>query len=89
MPPSWSARSHRAVLINDLESVASWAGRCHWFDDRLWDMAKYFCAPDSTPLVARNLTGIVMATRGRLIKCVVVIRCGAALSATMAWTASS
>jgi FkbH-like protein len=66
------ARSHRAVLINDVECVASWSGRRHWFDDRLWDMAKYFCAPDCMPLVARNLAGIVMATRGRLIKCVVV-----------------
>ena len=41
------ARSHRAVLINDVEAVASWVGRRHWFDDRLWHMAKYLCALDS------------------------------------------
>lgn len=66
------ARGHRAVLINDVEALASWVGRRHWFEDRLWDMAKYLCAPECMPLVAHNLADIVMATRGRLVKCVVV-----------------
>jgi len=67
-----SARSRRGILINDLDAVASWAGRRQWFDDRLWDMAKYLCALDLMPLVARNLVDIVMSTRGRVIKCVIV-----------------
>jgi FkbH-like protein len=67
-----AARLRHGVLINDLEAVASWLGRRHWFDERLWDMAKYPCALDAMPLAARNLVNIVMATRGHIVKCVVV-----------------
>ncbi|MGO9274650.1 MAG: HAD-IIIC family phosphatase [Terriglobia bacterium] len=66
------ARQRRGVLINDVEAVASWVGRRHWFDERLWDMAKYLCALDYLPAVAYNLVDVVMATRGRVIKCIVL-----------------
>jgi FkbH-like protein len=66
------ARGRASVLINDVEAVASWIGRRHWFDDRLWDMAKYFCSLDSLPAVAKNLVDVVMCTNGRVIKCVVL-----------------
>jgi len=67
-----TARERRGVLINDVEAVASWIGRKHWFDDRLWDMAKYPCAVDHLPALARNIVEIVMALLGRVVKCVVV-----------------
>jgi len=67
-----TARERVGVLINDLEAVASWIGRQHWFDDRLWDMAKYPCAVDHLPALARNIVDIVMASLGRVVKCVVV-----------------
>jgi FkbH-like protein len=66
------ARSRSGVLVNDIDSVASWIGRRFWFDDRLWDMAKTFCAPEHLPAAARNIVDIVMATRGRAVKCVVL-----------------
>ena len=66
------ARERHDVLINDLEAVASWAGRRNWFDDRLWDMAKYLCALDVMPLVANNLVDLVLCTRGRVVKCLVL-----------------
>jgi FkbH-like protein len=65
-------RSRAGVLINDVESIASWVGRREWFDDRFWDIAKSFCALPHMPLVAKNIVDIVMASRGRVAKCVVL-----------------
>jgi FkbH-like protein len=65
-------RARSGVLVNDLESVASWIGGRFWFDDRLWDMAKTFCAPEHLPAVAKNIVDIAMCTRGRAVKCVVL-----------------
>ncbi len=66
------ARSRPGVLIHDVEWVASWIGRCHWFDERFWDMAKSFCALEQLPAVAKNIVDIVLSTRGRVVKCVVL-----------------
>jgi FkbH-like protein len=66
-----AARERGSVLINDVESIASWVGRSRWFDDRFWDSAKLFCSTENLPLVANNLVEIVMASRGRIIKCVI------------------
>ena len=60
------------VLINDVESLASWVGRKNWFDERLWNLAKTFCAIEHLPLVAQNIIDISLATRGRGVKCVVL-----------------
>ena len=60
------------VLLCDTESVASWLGRQHWFDERFWDSAKYFCALDCLPSVAENLVSIVMTSLGQVAKCVIV-----------------
>jgi len=66
------ARSRGSVLLCDVESVASWLGRQQWFEDRFWDSAKYFCALDCLPYVVNSFVAIVMASLGRIIKCVVV-----------------
>ena len=66
------ARSRPGVLINDVEALASWMGRRNWFDDRLWDLAKTFCALDCLPAAAKNIVDIVMATRGRVMKCIIL-----------------
>ena len=65
------ARPRPNVFVNDVEAIASWLGRRHWFDDRLWDLAKSFCALENLPAVARNIVSIAMSTLGRVIKCVV------------------
>ncbi|HEY7208861.1 MAG TPA: HAD-IIIC family phosphatase [Bryobacteraceae bacterium] len=69
---AFEARRYGSVLVNDVDFVASWAGRRHWFDDRLWDMAKMACVPDQLPYLAKNIVDIVLAQRGRVIKCVVL-----------------
>lgn len=66
------ARSHAGVVVNDIEAVASCVGRRTWFDERLWFLAKTFCALDHLPLVADNLVQIVLASRGRVVKCVIL-----------------
>ena len=67
-----SARSRNSVLLLDVENTASWLGRRHWFEDRFWDSAKYFCALECLPHVANSLVDIVAASLGqRVIKCVV------------------
>ncbi|MDR3698583.1 MAG: hypothetical protein P4L56_03045 [Candidatus Sulfopaludibacter sp.] len=58
-----SARECKNVLVNDVESVASWIGRRNWFDARYWDIAKQFCAAEYLPAVAENITRIVLAAR--------------------------
>jgi FkbH-like protein len=66
------SRSHAGVVVNDIEAVASWVGRRAWFDERLWFLAKTFCALDHLPLVAQNMVQIVLANRGRVVKCVIL-----------------
>lgn len=66
------ARQQGPVLINDIDALASWIGRRFWFDDRLWDLSKYLCAVDHLPAVAQNIVDIVIALRGKVIKCVVL-----------------
>jgi FkbH-like protein len=66
------ARAENHVFINDVESIASYVGRATWFDNRLWNLYKTFCALDHLPLVARNLVDVALAVRGRAVKCVVL-----------------
>lgn len=66
------ARQYGPVLINDVAGLASWIGRRFWFDDRLWDLSKYFCAVDHLPAVGQNVVNIAMALRGKVVKCIVL-----------------
>lgn len=66
-----AARERAGVLINDVESIASWVGRREFFDDRFWDMWKSFCALEHLPRVAQNIADILVASTGRVVKCVV------------------
>jgi FkbH-like protein len=67
-----SARERNNVLVNDMDWLASWVGRRTWFDERFWDLAKSLCAVEHLPAVAQNITDIVLAARGRTVKCVVL-----------------
>ena len=66
------ARARPNVLLCDVEAIASYIGRKHWFDDRLWNMAKSFCRLDHLPLAAQAIVDIVLAAFGRVAKCVVL-----------------
>ena len=65
-------RERNNVLVNDVNALASWFGGRTWFDERFWDLAKSFCAAEHLPAVAKNITDISVAARGRTVKCIVV-----------------
>lgn len=67
-----AARERNNVLVNDVNGLASWVGRRTWFDERFWDLAKSFCATEHLPAVAKNITDISLAARGRAVKCIVL-----------------
>jgi FkbH-like protein len=66
------SRERTGILLNDVDWVASWIGRQYWFDERFWDLTKTFCALEHLPAVAKNIVDIVMSTRGRVVKCVIL-----------------
>ena len=66
------ARAHSGVLVNDVEAIGSEVGRRSWFDERLWFHAKTFCAIQYLPLAARNIAQIILASLGRVVKCVIL-----------------
>jgi FkbH-like protein len=67
-----ASRSRQQVFINDIEAIASYVGRRHWYDNRFWNMYKTFCALEHLPLVAQNIAEIALSVRGRTVKCVVL-----------------
>ncbi len=60
------------VLVCDIESTASYVGRKHWFDERLWDMSKTFCSLEFLPHAAQAMVDLVLAGLGRMVKCVIL-----------------
>jgi FkbH-like protein len=66
------SRTRPQVYVNDVEGVASYIGRRHWFDNRFWNMSKMFCVLEHLPLVAQNIIDVVFSIRGRGVKCVVL-----------------
>src|SRR6202051_3723685 len=65
------ASERSGVLIHDVDALASWIGRKQFFDDRFWDMWKSFCSLEHLPRVAQHIVDVLMAMRGRMVKCVV------------------
>ena len=66
-----AARTRARVRIHDVENTAAWVGRREFFDERAWDLWKAPCALEHLPRVARNIADVVLALRGRVVKCVV------------------
>jgi FkbH-like protein len=66
-----AARDRAGVLLLDVDAVASWVGRRHFFDDRAWDLWKTPCSLEHLPRIAKNIVDVLLAVRGRIVKCVV------------------
>lgn len=66
------SRSRANVLMADLDAVAAYAGRRHWFDERMWTMCKALCSFELLPAVAQTLADIVLSAQGRVVKCMVL-----------------
>ena len=67
-----AARSRDSVLLLDVEGIAGWLGAQGFFDARAWDLWKTFCNLDALSHVAKNIVDIVLAARGRVVKCIVL-----------------
>jgi FkbH-like protein len=66
------ARLQPSVLLFDMDYLAAWFGRRHFFDEKLWGLSKSLCSLDLLPEVAQNLVDIALASQGRAIKCIVL-----------------
>jgi FkbH-like protein len=66
-----ASRDRVRVRIHDVENTASWVGRRQFFDECAWDLWKAPCALEHLPRLARNIADVVLAQRGRIVKCVV------------------
>ncbi len=60
------------VLIDDIDAVASHVGRATWCDEKLWTMGKALCSLEHLPRVAQSAIDVVMSTRGKGVKCLVL-----------------
>ena len=69
---SLRARAIPSVFMNDIDHIAGWVGRRHFLDEKLWAIAKSFCALEFLPEVAQGIVDIALACIGRAVKCVVL-----------------
>ena len=66
------AASERGVKMIDTEFQASYHGKRHWVDERLWCQAKQALSPSYIPSLAKNVSDAVLLERGVGVKCVIV-----------------
>ncbi len=60
------------VQLLDVEHLAALTGLLQWFDDRFWYHAKYPCNPRHIGVLAEQFISVILAGRGRQIKCIVL-----------------
>ena len=61
-----------SVLLLDVASMVSTIGLEHWHDPIQWNVGKFACAHDAVPLYADFICRLIMATRGKAKKCLVL-----------------
>jgi FkbH-like protein len=66
------SRRYASVFINDIDYLAAWSGREHFLNERLWALSKSICSLELLPQLAQNILDIVLACRGRAVKCLVL-----------------
>lgn len=66
------ARHAGNVLLCDIDHIAGEIGRRHWFDERLWHIAKYPCRVEHLPLIAQGIVDVALAVLGPFVKCVIL-----------------
>lgn len=64
--------SQLGVKVVDTEFQASYHGKRHWLDERLWCQARQGLSPSFIPSLIKNVSDVVLSERGVGIKCVVV-----------------
>ena len=66
-----AAASH-GVRVIDTEAHASYFGKRHWFDHRLWSQARQALSPTFLPPLAKSVSDTILADRGVVPKCVIL-----------------
>jgi FkbH-like protein len=67
-----AAAPEHGVKIVDTEFQASYHGKRHWLDERLWCQAKQALAPTFLPSLAKSVSDAILLERGVGVKCVIV-----------------
>lgn len=66
------ARGRSHVMLCDIDGIASYVGKKTFVDEKLWTVAKSFCALENLPLVAQAIVDVVAANKGHAAKCVIL-----------------
>ncbi|HWB95739.1 MAG TPA: HAD-IIIC family phosphatase [Bryobacteraceae bacterium] len=64
-----AAQTSRNLLIQDLNALAAHIGHAQWFDWPRWYSYKILTTPEASLVIARSLTSVIAALRGRAKKC--------------------
>lgn len=66
------AQETKGFYINDINYLSSRFGLDKWHDQSLWCSSKYALNYDAIPLLAQNISNIIMAIYGKSKKCLVL-----------------
>lgn len=66
------AREEKNLYINDINYLASYYGIKQWTDLSCWYRYKYAMCIDAIPLIAQNLSAIIISLLGKNKKCIVL-----------------
>jgi FkbH-like protein len=67
-----AAAPEHGVKIVDTEFQASYHGKRHWLDERMWCQAKQALAPTFLPCLVKSVSDAILLERGVGVKCVIV-----------------
>jgi FkbH-like protein len=68
----WNAARAGRIALIDTETLASFHGKKHWFDERLWCQARQALSPSFLPVLAKVASDAILAEEGVSVKCVIV-----------------
>ncbi len=66
------AASKRQVVLVDTDFEASFFGKTHWFDERLWCQAKQALSPNFLPHLTKTVSDTILTELGSMTKCVIL-----------------
>jgi FkbH-like protein len=67
-----SALQQSDLFLCDIDYVAAYHGRKQWLDEKMWLLAKTFCAFEYLPHAVKSAVDIILSLNGRSVKCVVL-----------------
>ncbi len=65
-------RHQNDIYLCDIDHAAAYHGRKHWLDEKMWLLAKTFCAFEYLPHAVKSVVDIILSLNGKSVKCVVL-----------------